>query len=285
MFVESQTDVVVYHGVPLNGLYRDGSSPIWIANKLKERYPNRIFTYGPLYPWQPDALEEIDRMVEEDGIIGLKFYPVDLYDGELRASRLDDPRMWEIINRARQHGIKMIAVHKAVPLGPLPLEPYNSLYDLAPLIKDFPDMTFEIVHGGAAFLDETVAMLNEYPNVVVNLESLPVFIPNHRQKFTDIMAGFLTAGQQDRLFYATGAVGGHPQPFLEAFWNFEMPDDLPPLTEAMKRDILANNFARYMGWNIQEMKKELAQDEFGLHRAQLAAPWSAMRSPRPALAV
>jgi uncharacterized protein len=277
MFAESQTDLIVYHGVPLNGIYKDGSSPISVAKAARERCPGRVFIYGPLYPWQPDALDELERMAEEDGIIGLKFYPIDLYGDELRPSRMDDAQMWAICERARSLGIRMIAVHKAVPLGPLPLAPYNSLYDLAPIVADFPDLTFEIVHGGAAFLSETIAMLERFPNVVVNLESLPMFIPNHRQKWVEIMAAYLAAGLADRLFYATGAVGGHPQPFLKAFWEFEMPAGMPQISSQQKRDILANNYARYLGWDLDKLKAQFANDQFGLQRTALARPWSAMR--------
>lgn len=279
MFAESETDLIVYHGVPLKGIYVDGSSPTWVAKAARERCPGRVFIYGPLYPWQDDAVEELERMVAEDGIIGLKFYPLDLFDGELRPSRMDDRRMWAICERARQLGVRMIAVHKAVPLGPLPLAPYNSLHDMAPLVADFPDLTFEIVHGGAAFLAETVELLQRFPNLVVNLESLPMFIPNHRQKWVEIMAAYLEAGLTDRLFYATGAVGGHPQPFLKAFWTFEMPPGLPQLSLAQKRAILGENYARLLGWDLPAIKRRLAGDAFGLHRGRLAPPWSAMRQP------
>jgi hypothetical protein len=277
MFAESQTDVIVYHGVPLNGIYVDGSSPTWVAKAARERCPGRVFIYGPLYPWQDDAVEELERMVAEEGIIGLKFYPIDLFDGELRPSRMDDRRMWAICERAQQLGVRMIAVHKAVPLGPLPLAPYNSLYDMAPLVADFPDLTFEIVHGGAAFLAETVELLERFPNLVVNLESLPMFIPNHHKKWVEIMAAYLEAGLTDRLFYATGAVGGHPQPFLKAFWEFEMPADRPQISLTQKRAMLGENYARLLGWDLPAIKRQLAGDIFGLHRSQLAPPWSAMR--------
>jgi hypothetical protein len=190
---------------------------------------------------------------------------------------MDDERMWAICARAQQLGVKMIAVHKAVPLGPLPLAPYNSMYDMAPIVADFPDLTFEIVHGGAAFLPETVELLQRFPNVMVNLESLPMFIPNHRAKWIEIMAAYINAGLTDRLFYATGAVGGHPQPFLQAFWDFVMPEGLPQLTEAMKRAILGENYARIIGWDLGAMQRQLAHDAFGLHREELAQPWSAMR--------
>jgi hypothetical protein len=52
----------------------------------------------------------------------------------------------------------------------------------------------------------------------------------------------------------------HSRFFEEAFWNFEMPQDLidgygfPPLTEEVKRKILGLNAARLLGIDVDELK-------------------------------
>lgn len=286
VFRESPTDFMVYHGVPLEGTYRDGSSPIWVAKKVRERHPGRVFIYGPLYPWREDALDEIDRMVEEDGIVGIKFYPVDLDpNGErLRPSRLDTDAAMRCVERAQARGLKMIAVHKAVPLGPIPLAPYGSMYDMPSVVEAFPNITFEIVHGGAAFLEETVALLEKYKNVAINLETLPGFIhhPDMAKIWTDLMTSFLRAGAADRIFWATGAVGNHPQALLEGFMNFQLPDGEPQMTDEIRADILGRNFARHIGWDLDEMVRSTPP----LQRPELPAqPWSGYRQRRAAGAV
>lgn len=281
VFGESRTDVAVYHGVPLHGVYADGSSPLWVAERVRERFPHRVHIYGPLYTWQPDALEEVDRLVDEVGVVGLKFYPVDLVDGQLRRSRMDDPAMFAIVERARARGLRMIAVHKAVPLGPLPMLPYNAVDDIGPVAEAFPDMVFEIVHGGNAFLAETVALLQRHPNVVVNLESLPAYAPNVPAKWSEIMTAYLGAGLEDRLFWATGAVGLHPEPFLRHFWASEMPG----LTRAVKEKILSGNIARYLGWDLDRVRADVSGDEYArLTRSgsALLPPWSTLRPGVPA---
>jgi hypothetical protein len=57
MFAESHTDVAIYHELPLFGYFRDGGSPIWVAEKMRERCPGRIYIYGGVSPRQPDALD------------------------------------------------------------------------------------------------------------------------------------------------------------------------------------------------------------------------------------
>jgi len=48
LFAESDTDVCVYHGVPLYGIYRDGGSALWVGKAMRERWPDRVALYGPV---------------------------------------------------------------------------------------------------------------------------------------------------------------------------------------------------------------------------------------------
>jgi uncharacterized protein len=283
LFGESQIDVACYHGVPMDGIFKDGSSPIWVAKQVRERFPDRMHIYGPLYPWMDDAPDRIQQMVEEDGICGLKFYPVDLYRGQLKASRLDSEGAFRCIERARKLGLHMIAVHKAVPLGPLPVDPFGSMYDMKPVIEAFPDMVFEIVHGGAAFLEQTVELLEQHPNVVVNLEALPGFI-NHPQLLAQwhrLMDAFLACGAGDRLFFSAGAMGTHPQAGIDAFAGFVMPAGRKPLDDATREAIFGLNFARHHGWDVAALKQRLSGDTYGLHRP-VGEPWDWYRRQRAA---
>jgi hypothetical protein len=276
LFGESPIDVAVYHGVPLEGVYRDGSSPLWVAERVREQYPGRLFLYGPLYPWREDAFDELERLVEEVRVIGLKFYPLDCIDGELKPTRMDDERTFRVVERARALGLKMMAIHKAVPLGPLPADPYQNVSDCAPIISAFPDLTFEIVHGGIAYLRETVDLIERYPNVAINLEGTASFTLQMQAQFAEVMHAFLSAGAARRMFFSSAAMGGHPRPVVEQFWNFEMPAGLQPLTEENKRDILGRNYARYLGWDLTQLAAAHADDKFA-RQEHMNEPWAYLR--------
>ena len=118
LFLESDVDVACYHMVPAFGFLHD-MSPMTVGLELKRRYPHRIFNYGGVSPLQGQrALDELDRQVEEWGISGLKLYPVDVIDGEMRVLRFDDKDvLYPVLERCRKHGVKVVAVHKAMPLG------------------------------------------------------------------------------------------------------------------------------------------------------------------------
>jgi predicted TIM-barrel fold metal-dependent hydrolase len=280
LFAESQTDVCIYHGVSLWGIYRDGGSPLHVGRAMRERWPDRVALYGPVSPWQPDAIDVIDRLVEEDKVVGIKLYPMDLIDGEIHGYRLDDPEVaYPIIEHARKRGVRIIATHKAIPQGQVPSEPFQ-ICDVAGAASAFPDMTFEIVHGGMAYVEETAWQIQRFPNVVVNLEATSAYLLLRApRRFAEVLGSLLAWNGGDRIFWSTGCIAHHPRPFIEMFWDFQIPDDMregygyPQLTDDIKRGILGLNHARILGWDVPALRARLRNDEFG-RLPEMAPPWS-----------
>jgi uncharacterized protein len=286
LFLESDIDAAVYHTVPAWGFLRD-MSPMGVGLELKRRYPNRIFLYGGISPLQGQrALDQLDRQVEEWGIIGLKLYPVDVIDGEVRVMRFDDKDvLYPVLERCRKHGVKVVAVHKAMPLGPVQMDPFkNGDVDYAAM--DFPDLSFEVVHSGFAFLDEAAFQVSRFPNVYVGLESTAALAVRHPRKLAKILGEFMLMGGARKLFWSSGASSPHPRPVLEAFGHLEMPKDMleddgyPALTPEIKADILGRNYARLHGIDLVALKAKIADDELSRQRRKgLAAPWSRLKTP------
>jgi predicted TIM-barrel fold metal-dependent hydrolase len=224
-------------------------------------------------------LDRVDQLVEEHGVVGLKLYPLDLVEGEAKTLDMSDPEVaFPIFERARQHGIRTIAIHKALPLGPVPMGPFE-VRDIEGAAAAFPDLTFEIVHGGLAFLEETAWQVARFPNVVINLEGTSIFLGRSPRRFAEVLGTFLSFGAAERILWATGSMAVHPRPLLDAFWELEMPRDLvedygmPELTPEIKRAILGENHARILGLDIEAMKRQMEGDEFA-GREELAPMWS-----------
>lgn len=283
IFEESQTDLGVYHTVPLYGFFKDGGSPMSIGQAIGKIAPGRMLYYGAVHPFDlVRAKEEIDRQLEEEGIIGLKFYPNDLWQGKLTSFRMDDEKVaFPIFEHARKRGLRSIAIHKAVVLGPQTLEDFR-LGDIEGAALAFRDLNFEIVHGGWAFLEDTVMLAQCFRNIYVNLEGGSAFLNFAPLRFAHLVGSLLQAGAENQILWATGVMATHPRPLLEKFWQFEMPQDLqqgygyPALTREIKQKILAGNFARLHKLDLAELAAAIPNDARRQRQQQgeLAEPWS-----------
>ena len=281
LFAESQTDATVYHEVPLDRIFgMGGASPMWCGKEMRDRWPGRVALYGGASPFRADVFNRIDMLVDVYGVKGIKLYPIDLVEGRVVGIDMSDPEFsFPMFEHAQKRGVRNIAIHKAVPIGPTELKPYGVL-DMGGAALAFPDLTFEIVHGGYAFLEETALQLLCFPNIVINLEGTTLLLPKAPRRFAEILGTLLAADGAERIMWATGATGAHPQPMLDAFRKLEMPQELidgygfPELTPEIKRAILGENAARIIGLDIEQMKRDSAGDEFS-NLDQLAPMWSA----------
>lgn len=290
MFLETDTDVGVFHPTPIMS-FHDGLVAVAKAAEARRRWPQRFLPYATVDALAGnEALEELERQVEMFAPIGVKLYPMSWrHDRYPKGFRMDDPELlFPLYEKAQSLGIRSIAVHKAVPLGPVPMEPF-AVGDMEAAAGQFPDLIFEIVHGGLAFAAETGSMLARFPNVYVNLESLDVILTLRPRRFAELLARMLSASGDyglSKLFWATGGMVQHPRLSLQAFLDFEIPDDvieretslveIPQLTRENKAKILGENFVNALGLDIGKLRAAIADDEFAQKRRELGAD-----SPRP----
>lgn len=282
LFGESQIDACVYHHLPIFNLFKDGGGPLYVGKEMRERWPGRVLIYGGISPYHENVLDEIDRFIEEEKVSAFKFYPLDLVGGKVRGTRMDDEKlMFPLYEHMLKRGIKTVAMHKAIPFGNVGHE-YFMVDDVNDAATSFSEMNFEIFHGGFAFLEDTVLKATYNSNVTINLEGTSALIFHAPERLAHILGSLVQAGAADRIVWGTGVPVIHPQPFLEAFWNFQIPQGMqegyayPALTPEMKRMMLGGTQARIMGLDIVEMKRMAANDEFA-NRNSLAEPWSSGR--------
>ncbi len=275
VFVESDTDLAVYHVLPIFS-FRDGMCNLDKAVEAQQRWPNRVLTYCGVDPMAGEAaLDEMERQVELLRPVGLKLYPNSWLGNEIHGWKMDDPEIaFPLFERARKLGIKVVAIHKAVPLGPVPMEHYR-VDDIDRACTAFPELNFEIVHGGMAFLEETAWQLARFPNAYVNLEITTALAATRPAAFLHAIAALVAPGgiaALGKLLWGTGAVGFHPQPLLEAFAGFNFPEamiagnGLPAITDDVRRDILFNNYARMTGLDLSQRLRSTQDDEFARRR-------------------
>lgn len=277
VFGESQTDFAVMHPLPISA-FRDGLVSIEKAAEAVSRWPDRfIGAYAAVDPLRgPAAIDDLVRQAELLKPLGLKLYPNSWATGKIELWRMDDPKIvFPIYEKALELGIRHIAVHKAVPIGPVPVKDSYNPSDLEGAAAAFPELTFEIVHGGMAFLDETAWLLSRYDNIYVNMEIQNIILERRPQVFAKILLGLAHIGGNrvfKKLFWGTGTTLYHPRPALEAFADFRFPEEmlneaglfapLRQITDEDKQNILGANYMRLHGIDIDRAREAIVGDRF-----------------------
>jgi predicted TIM-barrel fold metal-dependent hydrolase len=218
-------------------------------------------------------MRELDEQLDElPEAVGLKLYPAQI--DPIRSWRMDDPKLaFPLFERAQKRGIKIVAIHKAAPLGAVPLNPFK-VDDIDSAADAFPDLAFEIIHAGYAFTEETCMAMARYPNVYGNLEITSAFAYKAPGMFEELMGQFMYWAGSGKVIFSDGNMVFHSQPILEKLRNFKFQDatlsrwGIPQITKQDLANILGGNYARILGIDIEAAKKKIANDEFSKERAR-----------------
>ena len=286
LFLESQTDIGGHHVLCLNSWFKDGLVSLEKNLEMARRWPDRFVFYVGVDPTKGEAcLDDLRRQKELlPSALGLKMYhdQVEPY----RTFRADDRDIaYPLFELAGELGIKAVAMHKALPIVGLPSQPYK-IDDMCNAALDFPDLNFELIHAGLAYLDETAHAIARSSNVYVNLEITSTYACSVPGLFDDIMSNLLFWGGPEKIIYSSGAMEFHPQPILDAMMAYQPSPEVErkfgslEISTADRQNIMGGNFARMMGLDMEEMKARIAGDEFAKRleaQGGIAKPFSYWR--------
>ena len=198
-FEESDVDIIAYHEVVLGGIFKRGLSPWQQGAELKQANPDRVVLYAYVDPLNgPSELEHMEARYATGLVDGFKFYPTngvfDPVTGLPQVAFYDDRELvYPYFEKAQQLGVNQIAVHKAMPVGPGRLDK-DRVEDVSVAAAAFPDLTFEVVHSGWAFLEECIMQLQLAPNVYANLECTANIGVRQPRRLAEILGRFLARG-------------------------------------------------------------------------------------------
>jgi uncharacterized protein len=287
IFLETDVDLAAHHTLRLDSYYKDGQARHEKTLEAATKYPDRFLAYVGLDPTQglEVCLEQLERQLADiPNAIGLKLYPHQV--DPIRTWRMDDASLvFPLFERAQAAGIKTVAIHKAAPLGPVPIDPYMIGDDLGNAANAFPDLAFEIIHAGMAFTTETALAITRFPNVYANLEFTASLLIRTPRLFEQVIGEFLMWAGPEKIIYSDGNMLWHSQPFLERFVALELSEETVAtygvqLTKEMKALILGGNYARITGLDVEAAKARIADDAFVQEREQtgLQEPYSNWRA-------
>lgn len=284
-FAESPVDYAVLHSLPNLGF---GLGPITLPEKCAEfrsENPHRCSMLGTVgTPIIETAIEDIKRQIDLYDIDGVKLYPAFFYDGIGKGWRLDgEDWATPFLEFCRDQGLTRVAVHKALWLEPAPREAF-AIDDFASPLDRFPEITFEIVHGGAAFLDQTIELMKRHANLYLTLETTFSYILTKPRVFAKILGKLVTEVGSDRLLFASGNNLAHPLPLIEAFRGYQFAPEhceefgIRELTDADRRNIMGENALKLYGVDRAALIAATRDDAFAAVRAEgIPRPWSGLR--------
>jgi predicted TIM-barrel fold metal-dependent hydrolase len=285
MLLESDTDMICVHSLPIFDAFKDGGASSEVVSAVKKAYPDRVLWYAGIDMFDPHSVMEAAKRHIGDGADGLKFYPAKYVDGRTQSWRMDDePLVFPLLDLARSAGIKNVAIHKALPIGPVTGESMK-VDDISAAANVFPDINFQIIHAGFMFMDETKFLIGNHPNIYATMEASFLFCKLHPQKFAELLTEFMLYAGPGKIIYSSAAVNPHPQIVLDAFAEFTMPEDAPfQLTDEIRAMILGGNLAALHDIDTDARRRKLDTDEFSAFKQAngLRAPFSSIGVARPA---
>ncbi len=255
------------------------------VREIVDRYADtgRVLTHTIVHPNLGEA--ELDRMEGWRDALrpsGWKVYT--LWDPpEVGATRegpggffLDDEAWgFPFLERVRDVGPRLVCAHKGIA-GPVPdaTPAGSSPRDVGPAAAAFPEIDLVVYHSGydidagaeeSAYeegghgVNRLVRSLAEAgvgpgANVWAELGSTWFLMLRRPREAAHVLGKLLVAVGEDRILWGTDSIWyGPPQPLIDAFRAFTIPEDLrarhgyPELTPAVKEKILSTNAARLYG--------------------------------------
>lgn len=288
-FVESDVSLVAMHSVVIKPLFANGCFRWDTSVELAKLAPGRVLLYAGIdtFSDQSRSFYEMEQRVSE-GATAFKFYPsngmFDSVANDFVTLWYDDAeRAYPYFEKCIELGVKTVAIHKSQPMGSLAMSKV-AISDISVAAARFPELNFELVHTGWSFVEEASYQLSASPNVYANLENVFAWAVAQPKRFAHVLGKLLLVAPVEKIFFASGCSLNHPDPQIEAFKNFQMPEELvedygyEPITDQIKRKILGENYAAMHGLKIDEIRAGISNDRWAQARsAGKLEPWAQRR--------
>jgi hypothetical protein len=293
VFLDSDTTAAVLSSVPSAPdnplLINEMAETRAMAERMKGS--PRLLLHGLCHPNFPAHLERMDEVLKTYKIAGWKTYTQWGPDG--KGYWLDDEATGiRMIDKARSQGVKIICVHKGLPLGDLSYE-HSTCRDIGVVARKYPDMSFLVYHSGyepsveeKAYDDKVTKGVNSLvqslrangikpgSNVYAELGSTWRIVMRDPNQAAHLMGKLMLAVGENNVLWGTDSLWyGSPQDQIQALRAFQISEEFqnkygcPALTAERKRKIFGLNGARVYGLNPAEMKRKAELDPWGKARA------------------
>ncbi len=129
--------------------------------EAKRRFPGRFMGYANVNPGDPDATEHV-RRAARDGLQGIKLYPSSWSDFHAY-----DEICYPVYEEALRQRL-LVFLHFGITIGGQADLRHGNPLDIQLPARDFPDLTFVIVHFGAGFFRELLLLQYQANNILMD---------------------------------------------------------------------------------------------------------------------
>ena len=250
----------------------------------------RLLNHSIAHPNAPGELDRLGEIRDRLQPIGWKVYTSygqeDWTDGA--GWMLDDEKHgMPFLERSRALGVNIVCAHKGLSA----LAPTGSPADFGPAAAAFPDLSFLAYHSGyerpqpgmeEGPYSEAVSHLGTNrlvktlrdskiapgSNVYAELGSTWFILMRRPREAAHVLGKLLLAVGEDNVLWGSDSIWyGSPQPLIDAFRSFHIPEQLcleygyPPLTPQVKEKILGLNAARVYGIDVAQARETFRNDD------------------------
>jgi uncharacterized protein len=295
IFLDSDTDIAVLSFVPAT----DEDEPLTLAAADETRKivdamegTHRLLLHGRVNPNVPGEIERMPEIAERWKISAWKTYTQFAPPGGTGYWLSDEKVAFPFFEAARKSGIKVICIHKGLPLPGLDPR-YASARDVGAAAKAFPDLTFIIYHSGyepgrpegpytrsvdGLGVDAFVQSLEENgivpgSNVYAELGSTWRMLMRDPNSAAHTLGKLLKSVGEDRILWGTDSIWyGSPQDQIQAFRAFQISPELRDangyreITPEIRAKIFGLNAAVPYRLDAAEIQRCASNDRFGRTR-------------------
>ncbi|HIF08991.1 MAG TPA: amidohydrolase [Sneathiellales bacterium] len=294
VFLDSDTDICVLSQVPAS----PEKSPLHTAEAAATRAmvnamdgDHRLMIHGIVRPQLPGGLDAMDAQLADHNIAAWKTYT---------QWGPNDTGFWlhsetyglPMIERARKLGVKVICVHKGLPLPGLLFGVDDSKYarprDIGVVARLYPDMTFIVYHSGfepdhpegpydpddpePIGINDLVRSLHDNgippnSNVYAELGSTWRYLMRDPTQAAHLIGKLLKYVGEDRVLWGTDSIWyGSPQDQIQAFRTFQISKDFrdkygyPKMTPEIRAKVFGLNAAGPYGLAPEDIRKRNSGD-------------------------
>lgn len=271
VFLDSDTDLAVLSAVPAapedNPLStEEAAATRTLVEALDGR--QRLMIHGLVHPNLPGAIDTMSIQNEKYGVAAWKTYTQ--WGPEGTGFWLDDPKVGiPFIEKARELDVKIICVHKGIPLFRLDYE-YSTCRDIGAVAKRYPDVSFIVYHSGFEFdrkegpynpnnakggVDSLIKSLLDHDipanrNVYAELGSTWRRLMQEPEQAAHVLGKLFKYVGEDNVLWGTDSIWyGSPQDQIQAFRVFQISEgyreryDYPEITPQLRAKVFGLNAA------------------------------------------